>query len=134
MRLEKTDRTTKMNMIGFLNKFLGLKMTFCLKEIISIIISPRQKMKSLRFLKNCYRQENDFNYERKRWRHGFRKLLLSSNEGRYTKMIDCFYNDKIEFCKPAVKGRSSKVTVVCAVKNDLLRIQAFIEHYKKLGF
>lgn len=133
MRVEKVNKTAKMKIIGYLNRILGIKVMFYLKTFVSIIINPKRKIELLRFLGECYTQDMTSNYDRKSWRHGFRKLLLSANEERYGDMIYHFYHDDIAQQKLADENDASKVTVVCAVKNDLLRIEKFLEHYKKLG-
>lgn len=133
MRIEKGNRTLKMNIIGTTNRIIGSRRMFYLKGAVSILVKPYMKIKNLRELRSWYEKDLCVDYDCKKWRNAYRKLLLLYNQERYFEMVRHFYNDEIVRCKRKVENDNSEIVVVCAVKNDLLRVQAFLEHYKNLG-
>lgn len=123
----------KIWLVRRLSFLFGPKKMSYLKFFLSALSNPHKKIMYFSSLKKYSAEETQIKYDKKAWKRGFRRLLLSSNEDRFIEMIKHFYSDEIILCKKCEKYLDSDLTVVCAVKNDLVRMKAFIDHYKKLG-
>ena len=98
------------------------------------------KIKTIQYLKTIFLFEMRRKYLEKNkvnaqlWKHKF-KQLLSSDDSRYDELLwEFLFCDikKISKNKIKKKNRTSPI-LFCVIKNDVDKIQKFMQHYRKLG-
>lgn len=71
--------------------------------------------------------------EKSEWTRSFRHLLDRSNDILHWNMIYEFYNAEMEMIKDFEKESDKEPILLCAERNEILRIKKFLEHYRMLG-
>lgn len=116
---------------------LILKLPLFLKVFIAFMMNAlnlSRRMIIKRFIndnKNCEK----FNKNNKLF---IKTLKTFLNTNFYTKKevadyLNWLYNDEINLVKPFSFKKNSPI-ILCVVKNDIIKIKKFIQHYKQLGF
>lgn len=114
-----------------ISKLIGVSRMCVLKSAIGFIIKPDKKIQTYIRLKNAYKKSN-LTYK-DQWKKIFFKLWKSSNQESSIEMIEHFFLDEMKKLKSGECEGKDNLCVVCCVKNDLIRIKAFVEHYQKIG-
>lgn len=67
----------------------------------------------------------------KKWKKSFSKFLLAQPE--QFEIVNEFYNNNLELINNSFKNEKDKVTLICIVKNDLLKVKESLKHHRSIG-
>ena len=115
---------------NFFIHYLGLKTGILLKNFFSFTMHIGKRRERLKKLA-CWNRTAmipDKNY----WYKAFRQMILFSNDQLGFEMAEAFYH-----CIPTkvtnVEIRKNDILIVCVVKNEIVRMEHWLEHYRKIG-
>lgn len=120
-------------LISILQKRFGIQMVQRLIFVRGILRHPFSKIKEWNVIRKKIDESEYVDIkELKIWINNSRNLVLSSNNRFHYDMIESFWGAELKLVKKCNKNSVSPI-VVCAVKDDLVRIVEFINYYRKLG-
>ncbi|WP_308636707.1 glycosyltransferase family 2 protein [Paenibacillus silvisoli] len=123
-------------MHDFIGKLLLLIPSF-LREYLLLVTSIRNPLRSVKKITNIKKLSNTLHKSEwgsldndiDIWKNAFINLSLRTTTG--IEIANCFFNNDLTMKKAA--GRNNDLIVVCVVKDDLVRIKSFYQHYRSLG-
>ena len=123
---------SKEGILNILREYIGVMpmchVKYILGQIIGIKSKKERKKKLYEWIaeSNC-KTKDDL------WKKKFLKLINDSNDKIYDEIMQAFYLDDIKCLKEGENNKRNEVTIVCVEKNEKIRMQAFLEHYRKIG-
>lgn len=87
---------------------------------------PFKKMEELFFLRKNKKLLNDRNVYK-----SFKKLIMKTNDSY--NFIKSYFECNLEVIKFNDEFNNKDIILICLVKNDIIRIKKFYEHYRNLG-
>lgn len=94
---------------------------------------PIESINKIARIEKLYKNniDNYYNYSKtkKTFYKALKQIALKTNDGE--ELAKYFYQDKFEIIKEG-KIEENKPILICLIKNEMIRIRKFLEHYKKL--